>query len=168
MLKDTKIYFSSLNMNNYFILLFVLSFFTLLSAYILEYFFNHPPCKLCIYQRIPYFFLILLSFFSFLRGPAKKLVYFSIIILTSSFFISGFHSLVERKLISYDIGCTSTNMDFENVEDLRNFLEEVPITKCDEISFSIYGLSLANLNLIISIGFIILSIIILKNYGKSH
>ena len=96
------------------------------------------------------------------------LIYFSIIILTASIFISGFHSLVERKLISYDIGCTSTNMDFENVEDLRNFLEEVPITKCDEISFSIYGLSLANLNLIISIGFIILSIIILKNYGKSH
>ena len=59
-------------------------------------------------------------------------------------------------------------MDFENIEDLRNFLEEVPITKCDEISFSIYGLSLANLNLIISIGFIILSIFILKNYGKSH
>ena len=57
---------------------------------------------------------------------------------------------------------------YENIEDLRNFLEEVPITKCDEISFSIYGLSLANLNLIISIGFIILSIFILKNYGKSH
>ena len=63
--------------------------------------------------------------------------------------------------MSYDIGCTSTNMDFENIEDLRNFLEEVPITKCDEISFSIYGLSLANLNLIISI-ILILSIFILK------
>ena len=52
------------------------------------------------------------------------------------------------------------------ISNLENFLEEFQlqnVTKC----ISIYGLSLANLNLIISIGFIILSIFILKNW-KSH
>tara|TARA_B100000963_G_C22592483_1_gene656203 strand:- start:469 stop:975 length:507 start_codon:yes stop_codon:yes gene_type:complete len=168
MFKEKKIDLRSFSMTNYFIFLFLLSVFTLSSAYILEYFFNHPACKLCIYQRIPYFFLILLSFITFLRGPEKKMIYISIFFLTTSIFISGFHSLVERKLISYNIGCTSTNMNFENIEDLRNFLEDVPIVKCDEILFSIFGLSLANLNLIISVGLIILSIIILKKYGKTY
>ena len=161
--KNISVY---LSMKNYFILLFLVSFFTLSSAYVLEYFFNHPPCKLCIYQRLPYFLIILLSLFSFLLGAQKKFIYASILFLVSSFIISGFHSLVERKLISFDIGCTSTGQDFENIDELRNFLEGVPITKCDEISFSILGLSLANLNLIISFGLIILGLYTLKIHGK--
>ena len=34
----------------------------LISAFIIEYVFGHEPCKLCIYQRLPYiiaFFLII-------------------------------------------------------------------------------------------------------------
>ena len=68
--------------------------------------------------------------------------------------------------MSFDIGCTASNGEFENIEDLRSFLENVPLTKCDEVAFSIFGLSLANLNLIISIILILLSIITLKNYEK--
>ena len=74
--------------------------------------------------------------------------------------------LIERRLISFDTGCTSINNSFENIEELRNFLEQVPIVKCDEILFSILGLSLANLNLMISITLIILGIVIFKNHGK--
>lgn len=168
MLANKKIDQTFLNKNNYFIFLFVFSFITLSSAYILEFFFSYPPCKLCIYQRIPYFLIIILSLFSFVKEPKKILIFFSILLLASSILISGFHSLVERKLIDYDIGCTTTHGEFENVEELRNFLESVPITKCDEILFSILGLSLANLNLIISFGFIILSIFVLKNYEKNY
>ena len=73
-----------------------------------------------------------------------------------------FHSLVERKLVKFDIGCTSTGSNIDNIEDLRNFLEQTPLIKCDEISFSIFGLSLANLNFVISTLLIMLSYYILK------
>ena len=43
------------------------------------------------------------------------------------------------------------NENFEDIESLRMSLENTPIAKCDEINFSIFGLSLANINLIILI-----------------
>ena len=49
------------------------------------------------------------------------------------------------------MNCTSTGSDIQTIDELRNFLEKVPIAKCNEILFSIMGLSLANFNLIVSI-----------------
>ena len=40
------------------ILIFIL--FVLASAFIIEYNLGHQPCKLCIYERIPYFLSVLL------------------------------------------------------------------------------------------------------------
>ena len=151
---------------NYFLTIFIFSMFVLASVYSLEYFFNLPACKLCVYQRIPYFFLIFIFIMSFIINSKGVLFYLSLLCFFSSFVISLFHSLVERNLVKYEIGCISTNRSFMNVDDLRNFLEQVPITKCDEIIFSFLGLSLANLNLIISILAIILSIHSLKPYER--
>ena len=86
-------------------------------------------------------------------------LYLSLLIFFTNFFISFFHSLVERKLISYDAGCSSSNENFEDIESLRMSLENTPIAKCDEITFSILGLSLANINLIILIFFIFINIL---------
>ena len=151
---------------NYFLIIFIFSMFVLASVYSLEFFFNLPACKLCVYQRIPYFFLIFIFIISFIINKKGVLFYLSLLCFFSSFAISLFHSLVERNLVKYEIGCISTDRSFMNVDDLRNFLEQVPITKCDEIIFSFLGLSLANLNLIISILAIILSIHSLKSYER--
>tara|TARA_Y100001960_G_C14661467_1_gene821065 strand:+ start:518 stop:781 length:264 start_codon:yes stop_codon:yes gene_type:complete len=67
-----------------------------------------------------------------------------------SMIVSFYHSLVERGLINFEIGCTSMNQDFSNIDDLKKYLDEVPIAKCDEILFSVFGLSLANINFLIS------------------
>ena len=44
------------------ILVFILFFVSLvlISAFVIEYGFDHQPCKLCLYERIPYFLSILL------------------------------------------------------------------------------------------------------------
>ena len=151
----------------YFVIVFIVSSLILISAYVLELFFNHPPCNLCEYQRWPYFLLLLISLLS-LKIKKIQLKLITLICFFSTFMISGFHSLVERKLIEFDIGCTSTGSDIDNIEDLRNFLEATPLIKCDEISFSILGLSLANLNFIISALLITLSYYIFtKHENKS-
>ena len=151
----------------YFLIVFIASSCILISAYILEFFFNHPPCNLCEYQRVPYFLLLFISLIS-LKIKKIQIKFVALICFVSSFIISGFHSLVERKLVEFDIGCTSTGSDIDNIEDLRNFLEQTPLIKCDEISFSILGLSLANLNFVISALLITLSYYILtKNENKA-
>ena len=132
---------------------------TIISAYIVEIFAKVPPCKLCIYQRIPYLIIIFLGFVSFIFKKEMIFLYLSLLIFFVNFFISFFHSLIERKIISYNIGCSLTSETFDNIESLRMSLENTPIAKCDEITFSIYGLSLANINLIILIFFIFINIL---------
>ena len=165
--KNNRKYLIKLIEKYYFLIVFIASSSILISAYILELFFNHPPCNLCEYQRVPYFLLLLISLVS-VKIKKIQLKIVALICCLSSFIISGFHSLVERKLIEFDIGCTSTGSEIDNIEDLRNFLEQTPLIKCDEISFSILGLSLANLNFIISALLITLSYYIFtKHENKS-
>ena len=159
--KNNRKYLIKLVEKYYFLIVFIASSSILISAYVLELFFNHPPCNLCEYQRVPYFLLLLISFVS-VRIKKNQLKFIALICFSLSFIISGFHSLVERKLVKFNIGCTSTGSDIDNIEDLRNFLEQTPLIKCDEISFSIIGLSLANLNFVISTLLIMLSYYILK------
>ena len=132
---------------------------TIISAYIVEIFAKVPPCKLCIYQRIPYVIIIFVGIVSLIFKKEVIFLYLSLLIFVINFFISFFHSLVERKLINYDVGCSSSNENFEDIESLRMSLENTPIAKCDEITFSIFGLSLANINLIILILFIFTNIL---------
>ena len=56
-------------MNNKFILksILLISIFSLLAAYFIEYILNYKPCNLCIFERIPYFassILIILNLYS--------------------------------------------------------------------------------------------------------
>ena len=137
----------------------LLCLLTIFSAYIVEIFAKVPPCKLCIYQRIPYLIIIFAGIITLIFKKEVIFLYFSLLIFFINFFISFFHSLVERKLISYDVGCSSSNENFEDIESLRMSLENTPIAKCDEITFSIFGLSLANINLIVLIFFIFINVL---------
>ena len=137
---------------------FTISLVTISGAYILEFFYNFPPCELCIYQRIPYFFILFICIISFFM-EYKNIHFYSIFFLFfTSFLIAFFHSLVERGIVEYSSACTSSVENFESIEDLRMHLDSVPITKCDEILFSVMGFSLANINTIISLSLVLFNI----------
>jgi disulfide bond formation protein DsbB len=136
------------------------------AAIVIEYGFKVPSCKLCVYQRIPYILTILagllLYFFSKVRLYLILTVLFQIIGLG----IAIFHSLIERGIIHYEMGCTSVKNNFENIDELRSFLEAAPITKCNEINFSFLGLSLANMNILVSILIILLTTVYLIDHEQ--
>jgi disulfide bond formation protein DsbB len=117
---------------------------------------------LCIYQRIPYILIIILGITLIFLRKKKEFLFSFIVLQIVNFVIASFHSLVERGVVEYEMNCTSTGADIQTIEELRIFLEKVPITKCNEILFSIMGLSLANFNLIVSILLIIWTCDILK------
>ena len=146
--------------------LIIISFCILISTLLIEYVFNFPPCKLCIYQRIPYILIIILGITLIFLRKKKEFLFSFIVLQIVNFVIASFHSLVERGVVEYEMNCTSTGADIQTIEELRIFLEKVPITKCNEILFSIMGLSLANFNLIVSILLITCTYAILKFDGQ--
>ena len=148
-------------------LLFVISL-SLISAFIIQYVLGHQPCKLCIYERIPYilsiFLIIELIFF-------KKNEKTTLLLLSLIFIISGilafYHFGIEQGFFTESLVCESTSFSETLTKDqLLEQLKQKPIS-CKDVSFRILGLSLASINVIFSL---VLSVIFLKlyiNYGKN-
>ena len=97
----------------------------------------------------------------------KVFLLLALILFIINFLISFFHSLVERGFVNYSSSCASNNNNFEDIESLRQSLENTPIAKCDEIIFSVMGLSLANINLIVLTLLIIINILFVVRNDKT-
>ena len=148
------------------ILIFII--FILVSAFIIEYGLGHKPCKLCIYERIPYFLSIFLigKIFFIKTYDKTALLILSLIFMVSSV-LAFYHFGIEQGLFSESLVCTTENFS-ENLtkDELLKQLSENTIS-CKDVSIRILGFSLATINTIFSI---VLSVIFIKlflNYGKN-
>ena len=70
-------------------------------AYISEYFFGLQPCVLCIYQRVPFFIVLMIGFFGFVIHQ-NRICLLALGLSALAFFVNTgiavFHSGVERKM----------------------------------------------------------------------
>ena len=141
-------------------LILFLSIFALVSAYFIQYVLGHQPCNLCLFERVPYLssIIIILSCFYF-----KKFEKISLILLSLIFFfatiLSFYHFGIEQGFIKESLVCNlSAGDNFINPEELLKSLKEKPIS-CKDVTFRLFGLSLATINIFISL---IVSVITLK------
>ena len=71
-----------LKRKNIYLLIFIYSIIAILSAIYIEKVLGYLPCKLCIYQRIPYFIIILLAIsYLLLKNQSLKKITFIFYIL---------------------------------------------------------------------------------------
>ena len=148
------------------ILIFIL--FVLVSAFIIEYSLGHKPCKLCIYERIPYFISILLIIKIFFIKAYDKttLLTLSLVFIVSSV-LAFYHFGIEQGFFDESLVCTAGNLSETLTKDeLLKQLSKNTIS-CRDVSIRILGFSLAAINTIFSI---VLSVIFMKfflNYEKN-
>ena len=148
-------------------ILFVVSA-SLIAAFIIQYGLGHQPCKLCIYQRIPYilsiFLIIELMFFK--KKEKTTLLLLSLIFIISTV-LAFYHFGIEQGFFTESFVCESTSISETLTKDqLLKQLKQNPIS-CKDVNFKILGLSLASINIIFSL---VLSVIFIKlflNYGKN-
>ncbi|WP_168464008.1 disulfide bond formation protein B [Wolbachia endosymbiont of Ctenocephalides felis wCfeT] len=126
-------------------LIFLLSsVFALGFAYVLEYFFNILPCKLCIYERIAYYVAGLLAIMCMVKNN-KVLVYAMFCSYLICAIISIYHIGIELHLIHDVLGCTE---QATSIEDIRNNLLNPNYSpSCDRPNY-IFGISLVTWNLL--------------------
>ena len=131
---------------------FLFSLIAILFALYYQYIENYPPCELCIYQRFPYYSIIAISLLFFVFKKNFNIISSLIIIaVIISFLLSIAHAGVELGFWQIKSSCSNNIKDFNDIEELRSFLEDVPITKCDQIIWSYKGISMAGYNVIFSI-----------------
>ncbi|QOD38305.1 disulfide bond formation protein B [Candidatus Wolbachia massiliensis] len=125
----------------------LLSTVALIFAYVLEYFFNMLPCKLCIYERIVYYIAGLLAVMYILKN-SKILVYAIFFSYLIGAIISFYHVGLELRWFHDVFGCTEQTSGNVSVEELRNNLLNPNYSpSCDRPHY-VLGISLATWNLI--------------------
>ena len=157
--------------SNNVLLIFILAIIslTIISALIIQYWLGHEPCKLCIYERIPYFLSILLLIKILLFKKYEKITLFILfLIFIASAVLAFYHFGIEQGFFSESFVCKAGDLSGTlSKEQLLEQLNKYNIISCKEVSFRVLGLSLATINTILSI---ILSVIFLKlylNYAKN-
>ena len=149
-------------------LILLFSIFALSAAYFIEYILGHQPCNLCLIERIPYAISIIIIVICLFTQKFEKI---TLIILSITFFaaalLSFYHFGIEQGFIKESLVCDLNNPGNElSREALLNQLKEMPIS-CKNVTFKIFGLSLATLNVFISIILSAITIKIFLNYEKN-
>ena len=153
---------------NWTTLLFVISFISISSALVAEYFFNLQPCELCLKQRHPYYLILTCLVFIFLLKNLNKIWLYLVIQFASVYglFYSIWHVGVENKILKGPAGCSTMLKSSESTVDLKAQILSKQVISCDDVIWSFFGISAASINtLILLVIFIFNAIYLLRNNG---
>ncbi len=132
--------------------LLVASVALLLAALGFQYLGNLDPCVLCIYQRWPYLVAAGSCGVALVAKSWTRPVLFACgAVFLVGVGLAGFHVGVEQGWWAGTAACGSTG-GATTVEELRAQIMSAPVTRCDEVAWSLFGISMAGYNFLISAG----------------
>ena len=143
--------------NNFYLLIFLISIFSISSALYIEYILKVPACKLCLYQRIPYMISLIFCFFGYFFSGKKFWAFVLFLTFLSNMLLSGYHLGIENNIFLEFSGCTNENLNIIDKNDLLKNLNNF-LPSCKDVNFRILGLSLATINFVLSIVLIIITV----------
>ncbi len=149
-------------LRKFYITIFFVSLLSLIIALYIEFFLGYSPCKLCIYQRIPYLIAIFITFLGISYYKNIIWLYSLLIIFFLSFLLSGYHFGIEQGVFNEFSGCTGNSLNITDKNELLKLLSS-EVNSCKNVDFKIFGLSLAAINLLLSFSIFILILNIIKN-----
>jgi len=157
------------NINIFFIFSAFFILIVLILAFGIEYVLGHKPCKLCLYQRIPYLISILfLGQILFLKKYVKISLLVISLIFAAGAFLAFYHFGIEQGFYTESSACGTENFSKSlSKEQLLEQLKQTNIS-CKNVRFKIMGLSLAAINTIFSITLSLFFSILFFNYKKNY
>jgi disulfide bond formation protein DsbB len=149
-------------------LILLFSIFTIFAAYFIQHVLKHQPCNLCLIERIPYIAsMIVISLCLFFNKFEKVSLIFLSIIFFSATLIAIYHFGIEQGFIKESLVCDLNNKNNDlSKEALLNQLKKMPVS-CKDVTFKIFGLSLATLNIFISLVLCVITTKLFLRYEKN-
>ena len=150
-------------------LILLFSIFALSAAYFIQHILDHKPCNLCLIERLPYILaIIIISLGLILKKFEKAIIVFLILIFLAATIISFYHFGIEQGFFKESLVCNlDSSITNLSKEDLIKELQQQTVS-CKDVSFRIFGLSLATINTIISLILSVITIKLFLNYGKNE
>ena len=143
---------------NFYLLILIFSILAIFFALYVEYILQYKPCKLCLYQRIPYIIAIFVSFAGYNYYKNDKILFLIILIFTLSLIVSGYHYGIENNFFEEFSGCITNNLEIIDKKKLLKTLNDNIPSSCKDVNFELFGISLAGINSILSLLIVIYSL----------
>jgi disulfide bond formation protein DsbB len=125
------------------------------TALLSQYWGGLSPCELCLLQRWPWWIAVGIAAAAWLIGDRLALaipaLLLAIVFLTGAG-IAFYHVGVEQHWFAGPTACTATvGGGATTIEELKRQLEATPPVMCDQVQWSLFGISLAGWNLLASL-----------------
>jgi disulfide bond formation protein DsbB len=138
-------------------------------ALLFQYVGGVQPCELCLYQRWPYYGVIVLAVLALVAGDRR--VSLAILALAALAFLAGaalafYHVGVEQHWFAGPSACSGAQITGASVADLKAQLLARPPVRCDEVAWSLFGVSLAGWNLLASIALVVGAVVGMRSLGE--
>ena len=116
-------------------------------AYVGEYGFNLIPCEMCWWQRYAHFAALALAVLALLRPSAKALTWLAALAIMVGGLLGLYHAGVEY---GWWDGLTACTSEVKLGDDPLSAILSAPMIRCDQVQWSLAGVSLAGFNFLIS------------------
>ena len=128
-------------------------------ALFFQYVAGLTPCSLCLWQRWPHMIIILLAALAPFVHMTRFLLTAIAITAGVSVVLASFHAGVEWKFWAGPDGCAANLSASSNLSTITERLLTTPVVRCDEVSWSFLGLSMAAWNSLLSFDICILALV---------
>ncbi len=133
-------------------------------AYVGQYGFGLYPCEMCWWQRWPHFVAVALALLAYAAPPQRLWTGLAAVAILVSGAIGLFHAGVEYGWWEGITSCTAITSG-----GTGNALEDImsaPMIRCDEAPWTLFGISLAGFNFLISTAAGIAILVLLRKGGR--
>jgi disulfide bond formation protein DsbB len=126
---------------------------SLVAAWIAQYIFGLLPCSLCLYQRYLYIavLLVLGTHLFVFEGKARALFLLATLgLLLATAGVAFYQVAVEYHWVAVPKVCTSLPHT-DSLEEFRKMIARNATPACDQVQFSLFGISMAGYNGLLSL-----------------
>ncbi len=131
----------------------------ILFAIVSEHVFGLAPCSLCLIQRYPHILVAICSvWLIFFRRHNVFLYPVNTLVMASSIILASYHVGVEQSIFHGPQSCSSSTLSLVSEKSAEALLKEIlntSVVRCNEVTWSLLGLSMATWNLFLSIALFI-------------
>ena len=147
----------------------ILSMAAISSASIAEYIFNLEPCSMCLKQRYPYYFILVIFVLFLVIHQFPRIWFYLGVQLASVYglFYSIWHVGIEQNILSGPASCSGGLSISESVENLKEQIIGKAVINCEDVVWSFFGISAATINTFLLLLIFILNAIYIKKHYAS-